>query len=130
MAYQVIPRNSGIFKPEACDQINQIVENIDKKIDNLEVPPLEYYFNRLPLINGSDGILYNQSFIIGNMYSLNFSTMNGGKFNISLPYNIILKGSTKTQRQFIIIIDTEGNVKVNPENINNEIIYCNVNVIK
>lgn len=44
MAFQSIDRNSGLFPKQKTDTINGMISEIDNKIDNLEVPDLEYKF--------------------------------------------------------------------------------------
>ena len=42
MAFSTINRNSGLFTPTVCDELNVTIDSIDNAIDNLDVPAVEY----------------------------------------------------------------------------------------
>lgn len=114
MAYQVIDRNSGIFNPRSSDEINNIIQNIDEKIDNWSNREKAYRYTDVHSII-VDGASHNLSFTFGHKIVLHFSfrlaTEHSGIVNLScselkkMSSKFLLKGVSGDNNNCFLLYD-------------------------
>ena len=78
MAYQAIPRNSPDWTPDTADQLNVIIDRVEKKINEYPNVTREHWYNDTRYVSVSitgEGcsIRENSSMHYGQIYFLNFS---------------------------------------------------------
>lgn len=78
MAYQAIPRNSPDWTPEVADQLNVVVDRVERLINNYPNTTREHYYDdtkMLPVSITGDGcsIRTNASLHYGQVYVINFT---------------------------------------------------------
>ena len=78
MAYQAIPRDSPDWKPEVADQLNVVIDRIERLINNYPNVTREHYYDNtkfLPVSITGEGcsIRTNASLHYGQVYIINFT---------------------------------------------------------
>ena len=78
MAYQAIPRDSPDWKPEVADQLNVVIDRIERLINNYPNVTREHYYDNtkfLPVSITGEGcsIRTNASLHYGQVYVINFT---------------------------------------------------------
>ena len=78
MAYQAIPRDSPNWIPDVADQLNVVIDRVERLINNYPNVTREYYYdntNFLPVSITGEGcsIRTNASFHYGQVYVINFT---------------------------------------------------------
>lgn len=78
MAYQAIPRDSPDWKPEVADQLNVVIDRVERLINNYPNVTREHYYDNtkfLPVSITGEGcsIRTNASLHYGQVYVINFT---------------------------------------------------------
>lgn len=78
MAYQAIPRDSPDWKPEVADQLNVVIDRVERLINNYPNVTREHYYDNtkfLPVSITGEGcsIRTNTSLHYGQVYVINFT---------------------------------------------------------
>ena len=78
MAYQAIPRDSPDWKPEVADQLNVVIDRVERLINNYPNVTREHYYDNtkfLPVSITGEGcsIRINASLHYGQVYVVNFT---------------------------------------------------------
>lgn len=131
MAFSTINRNSGLFTPIVCDELNVTIDSIDNAIDNLEVPALDY---KLDVVD----IKLNINRFNNTVNVVNTSV----KIGLELWYHIEITAktattlfgrlTTTTYKPTVVMISQcctdKGNIATVTFNTNGEISISNINL--
>jgi len=120
MAFQNINRNSGLFSPEASDQLNKMIEGVDSLISGYKTVEKEYRFSQTSVekITGANedwSFHINKIHVVNCTFEIESGITSGSKIGTAAaaPLDDVLTAAYDKDNSYVypVIIKKNGEIR-------------------